>query len=363
VATPLVTALIDTYNQERYVEQALLSVLDQGLSPSELEIVVVDDGSTDKTPAIVQKFVPRVRYLRKENGGQASAFNAAIPEAHAPTVAFLDGDDWWTSGKLQAVLKAFEENSEVAAVGHGFFEVPGDAPPQEMLVPERTCMLDLSSVDAARMADQGRTLLGTSRLAVRRDLLEKIGPIPSELIFCADTPILTFALALGGAIVLDEPLCYYRQHSENLFATTGADANRMRKKFDTFAFLLQYLPQKLAEFGVKPEVISALFESDFIELHRLDLLFGQGGRLNTFRTEMEAFRCTHKELSSGDTFFRAVVGMLTIVLPPRRFYHLRQLYARWNLRRLRAVLGRAEPRVSSTTLQRRPVLSKSARPQ
>jgi len=80
---PIVSALIDTYNQGRYVEQALVSVMEQGLSPSELEIVVVDDGSTDNTPAIIQKFLPRVRYIRKKNGGQASAFNAAIPETHA----------------------------------------------------------------------------------------------------------------------------------------------------------------------------------------------------------------------------------------------------------------------------------------
>ena len=360
MSRPLVTALIDTYNQERYIEQALLSVFDQGLSSSELEIIVVDDGSTDKTSTIIQKFVPRIRYLRKENGGQASAFNAAIPEAHAPTVAFLDGDDWWASGKLRAVLNAFEGNPELAAVGHGFFEVPGDAPPQEMFVPARTCLLDLSSVNSARLSDRGRTLLGTSRLAVRKDLLEKIGPIPSELIFCADTPILTFALALGGAIVLDEPLCYYRQHPENRFATSGADTIRMRNKFDTLAFLLRYLPQKLAEFGVKPEVISALFESDFIELHRLELIFGKGGRWNTFRTEMEAFRCARGKLSPGDTLFKAIVSVLTLVLPPRYFYDLRQLYARWNLRRLRIALGTSEPRVSPTMFRRRPVLSKSA---
>ena len=76
---PLVTALVDTYNHERYIEQALVSVLEQGLSPSELEIVVVDDGSTDKTPSIIKKFLPRIKYLRKDNGGQASAFNRAFP--------------------------------------------------------------------------------------------------------------------------------------------------------------------------------------------------------------------------------------------------------------------------------------------
>jgi glycosyltransferase involved in cell wall biosynthesis len=104
---PLVSALIDTYNQGRYIEQAILSVLDQGFSPSELEIVVVDDGSTDETSSTVEKFAPRVRYLRKSNGGQASAFNLGIPQLRGAIVSFLDADDWWASGKLRAVLDAF----------------------------------------------------------------------------------------------------------------------------------------------------------------------------------------------------------------------------------------------------------------
>src|SRR6516164_2497175 len=53
--------------------------MEQGLSPTELEVVVVDDGSTDKTPEIIQKFAPRVKHIRKANGGQASAFNAGFP--------------------------------------------------------------------------------------------------------------------------------------------------------------------------------------------------------------------------------------------------------------------------------------------
>src|SRR5215813_6576936 len=98
--TPLITALIDTYNHEQYIEQALVSVVEQGLSPSELEILVVDDGSTDQTPAIIQKFAPRVRHLRKANGGQASAFNAGFAESRGQIIALLDGDDWWAQGKL-----------------------------------------------------------------------------------------------------------------------------------------------------------------------------------------------------------------------------------------------------------------------
>jgi len=101
---PLVTALIDTYDHERYIEQALVSVIEQGLSPAELEIVVVDDGSTDKTPSIIQKFAPRVKNVRKNNGGQASAFNTGFAQAHGELVAFLDGDDWWAAKKLAKVI-------------------------------------------------------------------------------------------------------------------------------------------------------------------------------------------------------------------------------------------------------------------
>jgi glycosyltransferase involved in cell wall biosynthesis len=100
------SVLIDTYNHERFIEQAIASVLEQDFPVSEREILVVDDGSTDRTAEIVRKFEPRVRLLQKENGGQASAFNAAIPECKGEIVAFLDGDDWWTPNKLSRVAQA-----------------------------------------------------------------------------------------------------------------------------------------------------------------------------------------------------------------------------------------------------------------
>ena len=100
-ASPLISVLVNTYNHERYIEQAILSVLEQDFSATDTEVLVVDDGSTDNTPSIVQKFVPRVHYIRKENGGQASAFNLGIPETHADLVAFLDGDDWWAKKNCQ----------------------------------------------------------------------------------------------------------------------------------------------------------------------------------------------------------------------------------------------------------------------
>ena len=64
-------------------------------------------------------------------------------ELHGPIVAFLDGDDWWAKQKLSVVAETFEANPEIAAVGHGFYEVRDTEPPHEMFVPAKTCRFDL----------------------------------------------------------------------------------------------------------------------------------------------------------------------------------------------------------------------------
>src|SRR5580704_15173593 len=122
MVTPFLSVLIDTYNHERFIEQAILSVLAQDIAEGEREIIVVDDGSSDRTPEIVRRFEPRVRLIRKTNGGQASAFNAGIPECSGQIIAFLDGDDWWTPGKLQAVGGVLAGDAKVGLVGHGIIE-------------------------------------------------------------------------------------------------------------------------------------------------------------------------------------------------------------------------------------------------
>jgi hypothetical protein len=352
---PFISIIIDTYNQERFIERALRSVLEQDSPPADREIIVVDDGSTDHTPEILKRFEGRMRIIRKPNGGQASAFNAAIPKTRADIIAFLDGDDWWAPGKLRRVLETFAANPGIAAVGHGFYEVLDDAPPAEMFVPDMTRCLNLASVEAARVADLGRTLLGTSRLAVKRSVLERIGPIPSALVFCADTPILTFALALGGAIVVDEPLCYYRIHDSSLFTLRDANPERVRAKLATQRFLLDYLPARLAEFGVSPEIIDALFESDRVELARHEAAFGERGRLEVARTELREFRKFSTSAGPGYSAFRAFAAVAALVVSPARYQQLRDWYSRKNLKRFRDKLAPMQTTPAESFFQRRPV--------
>src|SRR5258708_19705620 len=128
MTTPFVSVLIDTYNHERFIEEAIQSVLSQDFPASEREILVVDDGSTDRTPEILRKFASQIRILRKPNGGQASAFNLGIPQCRGEIVAFLDGDDWWAPKKLSSVLEAFPSHPPTGLIVHSITQVLQRAP-------------------------------------------------------------------------------------------------------------------------------------------------------------------------------------------------------------------------------------------
>jgi len=83
-----------------------------------MEILVVDDGSTDDTAQRVKKYGGRIRYLWKPNGGQASAFNFGLRRASGEIVTLLDADDYWLPGKLQRVAEEFDKHPDAGMVYH-----------------------------------------------------------------------------------------------------------------------------------------------------------------------------------------------------------------------------------------------------
>src|SRR5512143_3730544 len=108
---PLVSVVMPVYNGARYLRQALESALAQTYRP--LEIVVVDDGSTDETPAILAEFGTRIRALRQPNSGSAAARNAALDAARGELIAFLDADDLWLPQKLAVQVEYLREHPDV----------------------------------------------------------------------------------------------------------------------------------------------------------------------------------------------------------------------------------------------------------
>jgi glycosyltransferase involved in cell wall biosynthesis len=309
--------------------------------------VVVDDGSTDNTPSVIQKFLPRVKYLRKKNGGQASAFNAAFPEVHGQILALLDGDDWFAEGKLAAVLGALEQNPEVAAVGHGYYKFHEETKKVEVCALPETTLLNLATPDAARAAVRGWRFLLLGALTVRRKVLEQTIPIPEVLVFSADNPIQVASMAMG-ALLLKEPFCYYRHHVDNLYAIGPENATKVRRKCEMVELTCSLLYPMLIRLGVPEESVSTLLSGDWVEAKRTRRSRFGGSRLEAFQTEMQAFRASFKNPSVGYRLFKYVaVGAATLALPVRHFYKLRDWYAALQLGRYRQRLFEEDVTVSS----------------
>lgn len=100
------SCIIPCYNGARYLDDAIQSILDQTRRPQ--EIIVVDDGSTDGSAAVVARYGSSVRYHRRQNGGPAAACNTGIALTRYDFVAFLEQDDLWVSHKIERQLAAFE---------------------------------------------------------------------------------------------------------------------------------------------------------------------------------------------------------------------------------------------------------------
>jgi len=330
---PLISVLIDTYNHERYIEQAVLSAVEQDFPEDDYQIVVVDDGSTDRTPEIVRKFAPRVRLLQKKNGGQASAFNAAFPELHGQIIALLDGDDWFAPGKLAAVANAFDEHPEAAAVSHGYFEFHHETGEAKLRAPERPEFISLSTAESARRAASLWPFLVIGALTVRREVLQRVIPISEALAFCADAPIAWGAMALG-TFLLSEPYCYYRHHSANLHAVNQANREKVRRRMEMNERMFVEIEPLLIRMGISREAMLASFYPQWVLVSRSRLHYFGGSRLETLQTEMRSFRAAYTNPSLSYRLFKYLItGTAGCILSPRQFYTLWNWYGQHDIAR------------------------------
>jgi glycosyltransferase involved in cell wall biosynthesis len=208
-----ITVLIDTYNYGHFIDQALDSVLSQGLPPEKLEVIVVDDGSTDDTAERVSKYGSRVKYLRKQNGGQASAFNLGFAHARGEVIALLDADDYFLPGKLRRLLETFAAHPEVGMVYHRFPRLFSDTiAPAEGFEPISGFLPDDPQALSRYRSHP------TSSLAVKTTILQQILPLPESMRISADAFLDLAAVLLTPVCALSEDLAVYRIHKGNLFA-------------------------------------------------------------------------------------------------------------------------------------------------
>ncbi|HEY9596457.1 MAG TPA: glycosyltransferase family A protein, partial [Cyanophyceae cyanobacterium] len=113
---PLVSILINNYNYEPFLKKAIDSALNQ--TYSSIEVIVVDDGSTDNSREVISRYGDKIIPVFKENGGQASAFNAGFAASQGDIICFLDSDDLFLPEKVTDVVQACGDREEVGWCFH-----------------------------------------------------------------------------------------------------------------------------------------------------------------------------------------------------------------------------------------------------
>lgn len=181
---PLVSVIMPAYNAERYVLEAIHSVLDQSYEP--IEVLLVDDGSSDGMVDLVRREAPQVRIVQQANGGAAAARNTGLRCARGELICFLDADDGWFPGKLAAQVNYLQQHPEVGLVFHrwlvwkpdetGTFIKPQELPPQ---VPGEIDPACSGWIYPQLLLD---CIVHTSTVMMRRQVFQDIGFFDTTLV-------------------------------------------------------------------------------------------------------------------------------------------------------------------------------------
>jgi len=224
---PSVTVLMPAYNYGGYIGRAIQSVLDQDYPARLLRLVVVDDGSTDDTAAVVERFAAanaeRIVFIRQANSGPSAAINRALAEATGELVAVLDADDIWLPEKTRRQAELLATDPALGLVFCDMRVVDGS---ERLVRPSQVGQIGAFPRRAfARLLCQN--VVTQSSLMIRRQLAK---PIPPGVPY-SDWWFAICASSVSELLYIPEQLALYREHGANLTSgVSGAAGVREHRK-------------------------------------------------------------------------------------------------------------------------------------
>ena len=217
--------MIPTFNRAAFLPSAVRSALDQTLR--EIEVIIVDDGSTDATPEVCRSFAAgdrRVRFLRQQNGGPSSARNAGLAVADTDWVAFLDDDDLWVDTALETFIR-HKPDSSPAVVSHAVaFSWPtSDVSAHDVLAdPERHGVAPWPPDPPGRQIELGalllRPLFPPNAVMARLQAIRELGGFNEAHRAGEDYEVWLSLVASGPIPVIGQTLALYRRHQQQATA-------------------------------------------------------------------------------------------------------------------------------------------------
>ena len=207
----LASVIIPTYNKAEYIAEAIESVMLQDYPQQSVEIIVIDDGSTDNTKKKIEKYIDKVKYVYQENSGKALAVKRGIEESSGEYIFNLDPDDKFIQGKIRKVVKVFLEDRDVVHVGHPVIYWQADKKSERVeKLPAFISGKRRKGAEIIRFFMRNNCFFGGgSSFAGRADILKKIS-IHKNMGYSIDAYMVYFLMSKGYSYYFDESLSYYR---------------------------------------------------------------------------------------------------------------------------------------------------------
>jgi hypothetical protein len=225
---PTVTVVVPAFNLARFLPAALDSALAQEWPADALDVVVVDDGSTDDTPAVLERYRDSVRVVRQLNGGLVRAVERGLEEARGRYVALLDADDTWPADRLARHVAHLEARPEVALV-HGDMRLV-DAAGHE-IAPSLFATMRPGPADGhvlGRLIAQN--FVTQSAITLRASLLSAALPLPDAVVY-PDWWLAVIAASVGEIHAVPGIAAAYRRHGANMnFGIDAAGRDRAQRR-------------------------------------------------------------------------------------------------------------------------------------
>lgn len=287
---PRVSIIINNYNYASFLEEAIESALAQ--TYPHIEVIVVDDGSTDHSRAILERYQreKKITAILKENQGQASAFNAGFERAKGEILCLLDSDDRFKPHKVEKVVEQFERHPEAGWLSHPLVYI-WEGSPREGTHPR----VNISYATYPAVADtptmlrqKGRLnfdFAPTSGLVFRREVIRRILPIvPRGLPVGADTYLRFAASVVAPVIFHKEPLAEQRIHEHNAYTFRRITRERALLEADIFFDIIRTMVQRF------PESRTWMFRHARFQSARIMERLGMPAFLEISRRYAEVFR-------------------------------------------------------------------------
>lgn len=323
--------VISSYNYGRYLERCVSSALAQSVPA---EVIVVDDGSTDGSRDVLEKFGNAITCIYQENSGQAAAMNVGIAAAQGDIVALLDADDWAYESKVDEILSAFDSSPDGTWLRHNLALFDGD-----QVIAQTSYDFPRRHSPIADYLRCGITVGETSCMAFRRDfLISEIGEIPTLYSTYADSYLKLSAALLGSCIDCPRSLGVRRLHRAQASSRSNGTPERVTARIRH----LKANAERAAAIGEQVAITELAGAGTWWQqrslLHELILESPRASSFAGWLRYVSSLR--ESDLSSASKFAFAVRECL-LVLTPRPMFPL----AWWSTNDGRRVLRRANAAV------------------